>query len=134
MNRHALFIALVSVFTVAMWGCSKQDEAGEAHEGHEHAEQVATGDTAQMAMGGVMADTTQVYTCPRHPNVVRNKPGQCDCGTLLVLKDAPAGTKYVCPMHTDVSQDGPGRCPHCNMFLVAKPPAQASQPAAKSSM
>lgn len=126
MNRRTAFIAIASMIALAVWGCSKQEQGAEAHAAHEHGEHVA-----MTAMAG---DTTLVYTCPHHPDVAEHKPGECSaCGTLLVLKDAPEGTKYVCPTHSDVSQDAPGRCPECKMFLVAKPPAQPSSPATAGS-
>lgn len=71
------------------------------------------------------------YTCPMHPEVVKNKPGKCPkCGMTLVKVDAKINKQaakkldavkpimYVCPMHPDVTSDKPGKCPKCKMNLV----------------
>ncbi len=89
------------------------------------------------------ADTPAQYTCPMHPEVVSDTPGNCPkCGMFLVAAEAEDdhtahehrpdhgkhaasdGTpaQYTCPMHPEVVQDGPGNCPKCGMFLV---PAEA---------
>ena len=59
-----------------------------------------------------------VYTCPMHPDVVREEPGRCpDCGMKLLPVEAPP-TSYACPMHPHVTSDSPDRCPECGMKLV----------------
>ena len=82
----------------------------------------------------------QVYTCPMHPEVISDKPGQCPkCGMNLVLmavspatatNSTPSNTnslsetkpadkqRYFCPMHPEVVSDEPGKCPKCGMDLV----------------
>jgi len=80
----------------------------------------------------------QLYTCPMHPDVVSDNPGQCPkCGMNLVPMTAPPATtnsaplktqapinapatkpKYVCPMHPEVVSDEPGKCPKCGMDLM----------------
>jgi len=79
-----------------------------------------------------------LYTCPMHPDVISDKPGQCPkCGMNLVLMKAPPTTtnsvapktespttapaakqQYFCPMHPEVVSDEPGKCPKCGMDLV----------------
>jgi membrane fusion protein, copper/silver efflux system len=67
-----------------------------------------------------------VYTCPMHPEVISDKPGECPkCGMDLVKKEIPNSDstavqkiEYVCPMHPDVISDKPGECPKCGMDLV----------------
>ena len=57
-----------------------QGSAAAANQGHEHATP--------------MADT---YTCPMHPQIVRNAPGKCPiCGMNLVKKEsaAPQGAAH----------------------------------------
>ena len=63
------------------------------------------------------------YTCPMHPEIVRNGPGQCPkCGMALEPVTPSSGggsgrTEYTCPMHPEVVQDHPGSCPKCGMAL-----------------
>lgn len=60
------------------------------------------------------------YTCPMHPEIIEDKPGDCvKCGMSLE-KETPSidvGVKYVCPMHPEVVRDEPGDCPICGMAL-----------------
>ncbi len=59
------------------------------------------------------------YTCPMHPDVKQDEPGQCPiCGMDLVPQAPAARTTYTCPMHPQVKQDEPGQCPICGMDLV----------------
>jgi Cu+-exporting ATPase len=61
------------------------------------------------------------YTCPMHPEIVRESPGSCPkCGMALepMTPEAPASrTEYTCPMHPEIVQEGPGSCPKCGMAL-----------------
>ncbi len=42
---------------------------------------------------------TALYTCPMHPEVQSNKPGNCPkCGMALVKKSDAKGMKMMCPM------------------------------------
>ena len=78
-----------------------------------------------------------IYTCPMHPEIVQDKPGNCPkCGMNLVIKkDTVPGNaesheqispvpkteqqlqKYTCPMHPHILRDAPGKCPLCGMKL-----------------
>jgi len=78
---------------------------------------------------------SQTYTCPMHPKVTSEKPGNCDkCGMKLVLIDVPTKDslsavqvtnpeafkkveRYVCPMHSEVIKKKKGNCPECGMKL-----------------
>lgn len=61
------------------------------------------------------------YTCPMHPDVRRDQPGDCPkCGMAMEPVSPPSRTRksqYICPMHPEVVQDGPGSCPKCGMAL-----------------
>src|SRR5688572_10086354 len=93
------------------------------------------------------AGTAEVYSCPMHPEVRSDKPGNCPkCGMALVndgvsneavhkhdrhqndhqqhsqhksnLKhEHLSGGKYTCPMHPHILRDEPGKCPLCGMKL-----------------
>jgi Cu+-exporting ATPase len=64
------------------------------------------------------------YTCPMHPEIVSDKPGNCPkCGmTLEPTLPGPSEPKtmYTCPMHPEIEQDHPGQCPKCGMTLEPK--------------
>ncbi len=80
------------------------------------------------------------YTCPMHPEIVQDQPGNCPkCGMTLVKIENVESTsvpivksiavtpevtslqhqmqKYTCPMHPHILRDGPGKCPICGMNL-----------------
>jgi len=65
--------------------------------------------------------TGVMYTCPMHPEVRQEGPGDCpECGMALEPEAAPAPaskTEYVCPMHPQIVRDAPGECPICGMAL-----------------
>jgi Cu+-exporting ATPase len=63
-----------------------------------------------------------IYTCPMHPEVRQNSPGNCPkCGmTLEPVEPATtqsSATEYTCPMHPEVVRNEPGSCPICGMAL-----------------
>jgi FtsP/CotA-like multicopper oxidase with cupredoxin domain len=73
---------------------------------------------AEMDMGAPEGDGPVIYSCPMHPDIVRQEPGHCpECGMKLLAVDAPAVT-YTCPMHPEVVSDQPGHCPDCGMKLL----------------
>ena len=67
------------------------------------------------------APGANVYTCPMHPEVRKDAPGDCpDCGMALELAGVPptpTRTQYTCPMHPEIVSDEPGDCPLCGMAL-----------------
>lgn len=61
-----------------------------------------------------------VYTCPMHPEIRRETPGNCPkCGMALekTVEPASSAKEYVCPMHPDIIRKEPGFCPKCGMAL-----------------
>jgi Cu+-exporting ATPase len=64
------------------------------------------------------------YTCPMHPEVRQNGPGNCpSCGMALepvTVAQAKTKTEYTCPMHPEIVRDTPGNCPICGMALEPK--------------
>ena len=97
---------------------------------------------------------TTKYTCPMHPEVVRDAPGKCPtCGMNLVpVKEEASAhsehqnhlhqaeevsgehhTVYYCPMKCEGEKTylEPGSCPVCGMHLVpvGKEPAASIKPA-----
>ncbi len=98
-------------------------------------------------MAGMQKQATATYTCPMHPDIHADKPGNCPkCGMKLVkekpkaIKKVGSGRKavttrstnemqmgetpamntvyYTCLMHPDIHSDKPGNCPKCGMKLV----------------
>ena len=63
----------------------------------------------------------RVYTCPMHPEVRQDAPGDCPkCGMALEPETAEAPgqkTEWTCPMHPEIVQSEPGDCPKCGMAL-----------------
>jgi Cu+-exporting ATPase len=61
------------------------------------------------------------YTCPMHPEVRQDAPGDCPkCGMALEPEtpEAPGQkTEWTCPMHPEIVQSEPGDCPKCGMAL-----------------
>lgn len=61
------------------------------------------------------------YTCPMHPDVRRDHPGNCPKCGMALEPAAPipsaARTEYVCPMHPEIVRSQPGNCPICGMTL-----------------
>lgn len=65
-----------------------------------------------------------IYTCPMHPEVQKNVPGDCPKCGMPLEKTESEKIVYWCPMHPEVQQDKPGECAKCGgMKLVIKDPA-----------
>ena len=63
------------------------------------------------------ADT---WTCPMHPEIIRDGPGTCPlCGMKLIPAEPATPSAWTCPMHPEVIRDAPGTCPFCGMKLIA---------------
>ena len=65
---------------------------------------------------------TPKYTCPMHPEVQSDHPGDCPkCGMALEPSSPlSAGAVYTCPMHPEIEQVHSGDCPICGMPLEPK--------------
>lgn len=61
------------------------------------------------------------YTCPMHPEIHQNHPGNCPKCGMALEKEVEAlptiKTQYTCPMHPEIIRDEPGDCPICGMHL-----------------
>jgi len=61
------------------------------------------------------------YTCPMHPEIHQNHPGNCPKCGMTLEKEVEAiptvTTKYTCAMHPEIIRDEPGSCPICGMAL-----------------
>jgi len=62
-----------------------------------------------------------IYTCPMHPEVQQDHPGDCPkCGMALeplTPTSIQSKTQYTCPMHPEIVRDESGNCPKCGMAL-----------------
>ncbi len=78
-------------------------------------------------------DNSMKYTCPMHPEIVEDAPGDCPkCGMALEsMNIAAAGAVYTCPMHPEIEQNTPGDCPKCGMPLEPKTVAAGVDPHAE---
>ncbi len=91
--------------------CCHGGNHGSGNEHHEHEAAPSPGS----APGGAR------YTCPMHPEIVQDHPGNCPkCGMALEPMGVPEPeerVEYTCPMHPEIVQDHPGNCPKCGMAL-----------------
>jgi hypothetical protein len=122
LGRRALFafVGLTVVAAFVLVGC-------EATKKTEPETQASTATSAKPAPQA--SEDVVIYTCPMHPEVISNEPGECPtCGMKLVPESEVAKVQsdttaeqmalYTCPMHPEVQAHGPGKCPTCGMDLV----------------
>jgi Cu+-exporting ATPase len=81
----------------------------------EHHCKHGNGDTAPRSDAGRGTE----HTCPMHPEVRQEGPGDCpDCGMALEpVSPVRKATQWTCPMHPEIVRDEPGDCPKCGMAL-----------------
>lgn len=73
LNKNKFIYILIAVLTLTACNSNKRSDENNTHEGH------------NMAMGN--AQEEKIYTCSMHPEIIRNKPGQCPiCGMDLIEK------------------------------------------------
>ncbi len=98
----------------------EEDDEHHCHE-HEHQHHSHTSHSHSHSHSSELSlDTSSYYTCPMHPEIHEDKPGNCPkCGMALnrVGETPSSQTKYTCPMHPEIVQDHPGSCPKCGMAL-----------------
>ncbi len=110
--------------------------------GHAHHEQITHDSSAGVKEKPEHQEATPEYTCPMHPEIVQDAPGDCPkCGMHLEPREKVAEKKhehlhhgssaendhhhghqataveYTCSMHPEVVQEAPGDCPKCEMHL-----------------
>ena len=115
-----------------------------------HMDDMKMEDHKMMGNAEMKAQPT-TYTCPMHPEIHANKPGNCPkCGMRLVKEKPKASADqshenhdgmqmsqdknqaaqpatYTCPMHPEIHANKPGNCPKCGMKLIKeKPKANAA--------
>ncbi len=91
-------------------------EMKHSHHAHAHGHPLASSTPPDAA-----ASSNTRYTCPMHPDIVRDAPGSCPkCGMALIpmLDTLLRAAEYTCPMHPEVRSPQPGSCPKCGMTLV----------------
>ncbi len=111
--KTSILILFFSVATFLVSACSEQTE-----EKMDMAS--ATKDKKETALEHAEKHMDPTYVCPMHPNIVRDKPGNCPiCGMDLVEKEQEeaemSGEKkilyWVAPMDPAYRRDGPGKSP-----------------------
>ena len=123
--RHFKLSVLIPVFlSLFLFACGEKQEAANA----------PASSQKETAIEHAKKHLDPTYVCPMHPQIVKDKPGNCPiCGMDLVLRE-PAEVKqsetavehaqkhldpkYTCPMHPQIVRDEPGSCPICGMDLV----------------
>ena len=92
------------------------------HSHHHHGDDTCQHIHSHGDHGSAAAVLAGKYTCPMHPEIVSDKPGDCPkCGMALEpMAAALPKTIYTCPMHPEIEQDHPGDCPICGMRLEPK--------------
>jgi len=121
---HAAIVAAVFIGGIVLLGIAQRTQwlrSGES--------------TVADLTAGHSHGNASVYTCPMHPQIRQDEPGDCPiCGMKLVPAAAPSGggstrggegaggqegdDRYICPMMCTPPSSEPGRCPVCAMELV----------------
>jgi len=111
-NRIGKIAAIISIAAIGLALGGSLSFAGMEMDPSMHSDKKAEQDCEQSSK----------YTCPMHPEVQSDEPGDCPkCGMKLVKSEHDcdqADVEYTCPMHPEVKSDKPGDCPKCGMKLV----------------
>jgi len=63
----------------------------------------------------IAGDTAKIYTCPMHPDVISDKPGQCPkCGMDLILKNNGSDSTKMDMNMKDMKKDMNMNMGNCN--------------------
>ena len=91
------------------------------HEDHGHINHAGSAPAVSRSSTEAGRGGKPQYTCPMHPEIVSDQPGECPkCGMALepMAPQEPASkTEWICPMHPEIVRDEPGECPKCGMAL-----------------
>jgi len=94
--------------------CLKEFQANPKQYLHEEAQEAQGAPTSGEPKGSI-------YTCPMHPEVRQESPGECPkCGMHLepvTPKTVKTKTEWTCPMHPEIVRYEAGDCPKCGMSL-----------------
>ncbi|WDQ18083.1 efflux RND transporter periplasmic adaptor subunit [Rhodopirellula sp. P2] len=113
---HALVLLATFIIGIAMIGVAQRQ--GWIRSGDGVASNATSSDSGET-----------IYTCPMHPQIRQNEPGDCPiCAMKLVpaagdaeaasTQDPSGDERYICPMMCTPPSTEPGRCPVCAMELV----------------
>ena len=72
---------------------------------------------AQRTAGAAAALPPLVHSCPHHPDVVEDKPGQCPI-CRMTLTPVRLAAAWMCPVHAAVSSAQAGTCRICQRRLM----------------
>ena len=119
---------IMRIITGQKYGLTVPTSAILWREGKAQVWKVTSGSAASPAADGEASNVSK-YTCPMHPEIISDKPGNCPKCNMKLLKmnteakgiaQASAAPQYTCTMHPEVLSDKPGNCPKCGMPLVPK--------------
>jgi len=73
----------------------------------------------------------RTYTCPMHPEVRQDSPGDCPKCGMALEPEMPSisgpPTEWTCPMHPEIVRSQPGDCPKCGMALEPRTPSAEAE-------
>jgi len=107
----AIVLSIVLTMTIASAYSQSTDQAGKNKNEIKNKDTLM--DKAPHSVNAVF------YTCPSHPKVKSDRPGNCaQCG--LTMNKKKEKVYYACPKHTEVQHDDKGECEKCGVVLQQK--------------